>query len=420
MTKPRTSARPRRPSTPAEPRVMSRTRATAVDLAHMWRCLALAEAHRGRTAPNPIVGCVIVDARGEVISEGAHEGPGTKHAEADALGKLRGAKAARTRGATLYCNLEPCTHQGRTPPCVPAIKAAGIARVVIGSEDPIPDHGGGIASLRRAGISVVRALQAECDRANRPFLTWARWGRPAFTLKAAITLDGKIATWAGHSKWITGDDARADGHLERAKHDAILVGANTVVTDDPWLTARMHPNLRDPIRIVVDSKLRTPVTARLLPGHSAAQRKRSPRVIIATTLAAPASREKALVAMGAEVWRFRSHANGRVRIDELVKRLGEENILAVLVEGGGEVHASFLAAKYADEVILYMAPLAVGGRDAPSWIGGKGVKVMSAAYRFELTDARKIGPDLRLTYGRLPEPEPKGEDDPSAGFADDD
>lgn len=401
---------------------MSRPRAAtaAADAVHMQRCLELAEAYRGRTAPNPIVGCVIVDARGKVIAEGVHKGPGTKHAEADALGKLRGAKAGLVRGATLYCNLEPCSHQGRTPPCVPAIKEAGIARVVVGSEDPIPEHGGGIESLRRAGISVAHALRAECDRANRPFLTWAEQGRPAFTLKAAVTLDGKIATWAGRSKWITGDHARADGHLLRDRHDAVLVGSNTVLVDDPWLTARMYPNLRDPIRIVLDSQLRTPLDARLLPGRSAAQRKRSPRVIIATTLAAPASREKALVAMGAEVVRFRPHANGRVRIDELVKWLGDQDILAVLVEGGGEVHASFLAAGYADEVILYLAPLAVGGRAAPSWIGGKGVKVLTAAYKFELAEVRTIGPDVRLTYGRRPPPPPRDEADPFAGFADDD
>lgn len=384
----------------------------------MARCLELAEKYRGRTSPNPIVGCVIVDARGEVIAEGAHAGPGTKHGEADALAKLRGANAARAKGATLYCNLEPCTHQGRTPPCVPAIKAAGIARVVVGSEDPIAEHGGGIESLRRGGISVGRALRDECDRANRPFLTWARDGRPAFTLKAGVTLDGKIATWAGRSKWITGDHARADGMLLRDRHDAILVGVGTVLADDPWLTARMVPDLRDPIRIVMDSALRTPPTAHLLPGKSAAARAKSARTIIATTLAAPASKEKALVAMGAEVWRLRAQANGRVRLDDLATRLGDADITSVLVEGGGEVHASFLAARYADEVILYVAPRVVGGRAAPSWVGGKGVKVLSAAYEFEFEDMRKVGRDLRVTCGRAPEPTSAAQPDPLAGFAD--
>jgi diaminohydroxyphosphoribosylaminopyrimidine deaminase/5-amino-6-(5-phosphoribosylamino)uracil reductase len=374
--------------------------AREADTAHMARCLELAEQHRGRTAPNPIVGCVIVDARGAVIAEGAHRGPGLPHAEAAALAVLaRRGKRELARGGTLYCNLEPCLHQGRTPPCVPPIKDAGLARVVVGSEDPIPEHGGGIESLRRAGISVSRALVDECDRANRPFLTWARYGRPAFTLKAAVTLDGKIATWAGNSKWITGDHARADAHVLRDRHDAVLVGANTVLADDPWLTARMVDGLRDPIRIVLDSQLRTPATARVLP-----RGKASARVILATTDAASAAKEKALVARGAEVWRCRAHANGRVRIDELVRRLGDEGITSVLVEGGGEVHASFLAARYADEVILYVAPRAVGGHGAPSWIGGKGVKVLSAAYEFEFEDMRRVGRDLRVTCAVRPPP----------------
>ena len=200
----------------------------------MARALELAEKYRGRTAPNPIVGCVIVNARGEVIAEGAHKGPGTRHGEIDALAKL-GNKA---RGATLYVNLEPCTHHGRTPPCLPVVRDSGVARVVIGTEDPVPGHGGGIEALRRAGISVSRVLVDECDAANLPFLTWGVHRRPAFTLKAAITLDGKIATVKGHSKWITGDAARADVHHLRDTHDAVLVGAGTVLADDPWLTAR--------------------------------------------------------------------------------------------------------------------------------------------------------------------------------------
>ena len=379
------------------------TRARETDVAHLARCIELAEKYRGRTAPNPIVGSVIVGKRGVVLAEGVHKGPGTKHAEADALAKLRGAKAGLATGATLCCNLGPCMRQGRTPPCVPAITAAGITRVVIGSADPIPDHGGGIAALRRAGISVSRVSVAECDRANRPFLTWATLGRPAVTLKAGITLDGKIATVAGSSKWITGDAARADGHLLRDQHDALLVGVHTVLLDDPWMTARMSPNLRDPIRIVMDSRLRTPVGARLLPG----KRPGAPRTIIATTEAAPAAKEKALVARGAEVWRFPAQANGRVRLQALTRRLGAEGILSVLVEGGGELHASFLKEHLVDEVILYVAPCAVGG-PAPSWIGGTGVRELAAAYEFEFEDVRRIGRDLRVRCVRQP-PAPAGE-----------
>jgi diaminohydroxyphosphoribosylaminopyrimidine deaminase/5-amino-6-(5-phosphoribosylamino)uracil reductase len=359
------------------------------DARFMARALELAEKYRGRTAPNPIVGCVIVNARGEVIAEGAHRGPGTKHAEADALAKLGG----KARGATMYVNLEPCTHQGRTPPCAPAVKASGVTRVVIGTEDPVPGHGGGIEALRRAGISVTRALVAESDAANRPFLTWAMYSRPAFTLKAAITLDGKIATVAGHSKWITGERARADVHSLRNTHDAVLVGSNTVLRDDPWLSSRIEGG-RDPIRIVLDSKLRTPANAHLLP------KKKGPRTIIATSERASEAKARVLVKQGAEVWRFKTRANGHIPIEELARRLGAENLTSVLVEGGGEVHASFLDARLADEIVIYIAPKAVGG-PAPSWVGGKGVGTLAAAHGFQFEgEPLVLGEDIRLTAVR--------------------
>jgi diaminohydroxyphosphoribosylaminopyrimidine deaminase/5-amino-6-(5-phosphoribosylamino)uracil reductase len=355
----------------------------------MARALELAEKWRGRTAPNPIVGCVIVNARGDVIAEGAHKGPGTKHGEIDALAKL-GYKAP---GATMYVNLEPCTHQGRTPPCLPVVRDSGVARVVIGTEDPVPGHGGGIEALRRAGISVSRVMVDECDAANRPFLTWAMYQRPAFTLKAAMTLDGKIATIKGQSKWITGDAARADVHHLRDTHDAVLVGVGTVLADDPWLTARL-PRARDPIRIVLDSKLRTPPTAHLLP------KKKGPRTIIATTNDAPAAKERALVKAGAEVWRFPARRNGHVPLDHLVRALGDQNLTSVLVEGGGDVHASFLQAGYVDEVVLYIAPKIVGG-PAPSWVGGNGIATLQAAHRLQLVgEPERLGDDLKLVAVR--------------------
>lgn len=352
----------------------------------MRRALELADRYRGRTSPNPVVGCVIVDARGNVIAEGSHKGPGTKHAEADALAKIGG----KAKGATMYVNLEPCTHQGRTPPCAPAVKASGVARVVIGTEDPIPGHGGGIESLRRAGIAVSRALVPECDAANRPFLTWALYSRPAFTLKAALTLDGKIATVKGQSKWITGEVARADVHRLRDGYDAVLVGIGTVIADDPWLTSRL-PGARDPIRIVLDSKLRTPPDAHLLP------KKKGPRTIIVTTTKAPEAKERALVAAGAEIWRFPPRLNGQVPLDRLASQLGEQDITSVLVEGGGEVHASMLQANYADTIILYIAPKVVGG-PAPSWVGGKGLGTLASAYGFEYeAPPEQLGDDLKLT-----------------------
>lgn len=352
----------------------------------MARAIELAEKYRGRTAPNPIVGCVIVNKAGKVIAEGAHKGPGEPHAEVAALGKLGG----RAPGATMYSTLEPCMHHGRTPPCAPAVIAAGIARIVIGTEDPIPGHGGGMKALRRAKVKVARALIAECDASNRAWLIWARHRRPAFTLKAAVTLDGKIATITGESQWITGKLARADVHRLRSEHDAVLVGVGTVLADNPRLTARTAGG-RDPIRIIVDSTLRTPARSRAL--------ARGARRIVATTDAATVQRERAIARTGAEVWRFPVRSGG-VPLDHLARALAEQGITSVFVEGGGQVHASLLRAGLADELVLYLAPTVVGG-PAPSWVGGDGVSALADAHGFRFTGKPvQIGEDLRLTAVR--------------------
>ena len=372
----------------------------AGDEAMMRRCLALARRAEGRTAPNPIVGCVIVDRRGRVLAEGHHRGPGTPHAEAAALAALGG----RAPGATLYVSLEPCNHRdGGRAACAPAVRASGVARVVIGAMDPVPGHGGGARLLARAGVAVTRGvLGAACEDANAGFFTWARRGRPRFVLKAAVTLDGKLATVGGASRWITGELARADGRRVRERTGAILVGVGTVLADDPRLTART-PRGRDPVRIVVDSRLRTPPGARLLPATSGSR----VRTIIATTAAAPAARARRLEAAGAEVWRLPAGRTrggrgkaasraGRVDLAALAARLGAAGLTQVLVEGGAEIHAAMLAAGLADEVRLYVAPLVVGG-PAPSWVGGAGVAALADAWRFELAAApRRIGPDLML------------------------
>jgi len=370
------------------------------DRVHMARCLELAERYRGRTSPNPIVGCVIVDRAGKVLAEGAHAGPGTAHGEIAALRKLK----HKAKGATLYVNLEPCNHHGRTPPCAPAVRDAGVARVVIGMEDPIPGHGGGIELLRRAKITTtVGVLREACERANLPFLTWARHGRPAFTLKAAITLDGKIATVTGESKWITGPEARADVMRLRTTHDAVMVGIGTVLADDPQLTARVKGG-RDPIRIVLDTELRTPPTAKLLDNAGVAARPappeprpHAPRVILVAGTQAPAAREAALVARGADVWCVPTDANGRLDLAALARMLGDSGITSVLVEGGGEVHASLLAQGLADALVLYIAPKVVGG-PAKSWVGGPGLGAIAAAHAFEVDGAPvQLGHDLRVT-----------------------
>lgn len=350
------------------------------DRGHMVRCLELAARHRGRTSPNPIVGCVIVDRRGEVIAEGAHVGPGKDHAERAALKKLDD----QAKGSTLYVNLEPCNHHGRTPPCAPFVRASGVARVVIGAMDPIPGHSGGAALLKKAKIAVTTGVLREaCERANLPFFTWARHQRPAFTLKAAVTLDGKIATVAGDAKWITGPAAREDVMRLRNGHDAVLVGVGTVLADDPRLTARLRGG-RDPIRIVLDRELRTPTTAALLPGA------RGPRTIIVAAETASTAREAALVAKGAEVWRG-------LDLPALAQRLGGLGLTSVLVEGGGEVHASFLEARLADQLVLYIAPKIVGG-PAKSWVGGVGLAALVDAYGLVFDEETAfIGGDLRVT-----------------------
>ena len=368
-----------------------------IDRAHMARCLELAERYRGRTSPNPLVGCVIVDRHGKVIAEGAHRGPGTDHAEIVALKKLKG----KAPGATLYVNLEPCNHQGRTPPCAPVVRDAGLSRVVIGIEDPIYDHSGGIVVLRRGGIKVsVGVLAEECTRANRPFLTWSTFHRPAFTLKAAITLDGKIATISGLSKWITGPLARADVMRLRDHHDAVMIGIGTVLADDPWLTARL-PDARDPMRIVIDTHLRTPPTAHLLP------KKTGPRTILVCGQQASAEREAALVAKGAEIWRLKTHRNGRIDLYPLNAMLADAGICSVLVEGGGEIHAYMLERRFADELVIYLAPKVVG-RPAKSWVGGKGLASLTSAHKFIFdSEPVNLDGDLRITAVQAPIPEPK-------------
>jgi diaminohydroxyphosphoribosylaminopyrimidine deaminase/5-amino-6-(5-phosphoribosylamino)uracil reductase len=370
----------------------------ARDAHHIARCIELARRAEGRTAPNPMVGCVICGPDGAVLAEGWHRGPGSPHAEIDALAKLGG----RAPGATVYANLEPCHHvRGRrNPPCSRALAEAQIARLVIGIGDPIRGHAGGARFLARAhGVAVTRGvLRDACRRLNRGFITWARRGRPHITLKAAISLDGRIATGTGESQWITGPQARLDAHRLRDRADAVMVGIGTALADDPRLTVRGVRGGRDPIRVVVDSRLRTPPRARLLPANSAS----SARVVIATTRRASESRKRRLEAAGAEVWSLPS-AENRVSLAALGDVLGDAGITRVLVEGGGALHAGLLATDLADELVLYVAPIVLGGRGVqagPTWVSGQGVRALADAPRFRFDTARKVGQDLVLRARR--------------------
>jgi diaminohydroxyphosphoribosylaminopyrimidine deaminase / 5-amino-6-(5-phosphoribosylamino)uracil reductase len=370
------------------------------DARWMARCLELAAQAPGRISPNPRVGCAIVDGvdgKGALLAEGFHRGPGTAHAEVDALQRLGG----QARGATLYCNLEPCSHFGRTPPCAPAVAAAGVTRVVIGALDPVRGHGGGAALLRRAGIAVeTGVLEEECRAANRAFFTWGELGRPYVVLKAAMSLDGKIATASGESKWISGEAARQLGHRWRAELDAIVVGRATVAADDPQLTIRLPPGDAtadvpggwvDPVRVVVDSHARVSPRARVFA---------TPGTVVACLRDAPARRLAALRNVGAEPLPLPADRAGRVSIRALGRALGKRGVTSMLVEGGAELHASFLAARLVDELRLVVAPLVLGGRKAsagPSWIGGEGVTRLARAPRFApLSPPQPVGDDVLL------------------------
>ncbi len=368
---------------------------TEADLHWMGRCLELARKAEGRTSPNPLVGCVILGPDGTVVAEGYHKKAGTAHAEAVALAKLRGT----AKGCTMYVNLEPCAHRGkrRTAPCAPLVREAGIARLVIGMKDPIPDHSGGAAWLRRHGVDVVLGVRRdECLELNRAFVTWAQQSRPLFVLKAGMTLDGRVATRTGESKWITGEPARRDAHRLRAALDGILVGVETVRADDPALTVRGIRGAIDPVRIVLDSRLRTPPKSAVLPANSASKAG----CIIVTTKDAPAARERRLVDLGAQVWRLPAKA-GRVDVAKLAPKLAAADVTSVLVEGGGTVHASMFKAGLVDEVQLYVAPVAFGGdaeRGGPAWLGGGGIARIAQAHRLQFAGPpRMVGDDLVLT-----------------------
>jgi len=351
----------------------------------MRRALALARRARGRTSPNPMVGAVVAKG-GRTIAEGYHRRAGEPHAEAVALERA----GRRARGATLYVTLEPCCHQGRTPPCTEAVIAAGAARVVAAMKDPNPlVNGKGFARLRRAGIAVeVGLLEPEARLLNEVYCHYVATRRPFVTLKLAASLDGKIATRTGSSRWITGQPARLAVHRLRAESDAVLVGIGTALADDPRLTGRLGGS-EQPLRIVVDSRARLPAEAAMLREHGGP-------VIVATTRRAPKSRLEALRRAGAAVLLVRQR-QGRVDLGALLDALGRGEVTSVLVEGGSEMAGSLLEAGLVDKFVLFVGPLLVGGREAPTTAGGRGVARLEDALRLERMTVRRVGPDLMIT-----------------------
>jgi len=355
----------------------------ADDARWMARALELAARGRGLTSPNPMVGAVVVTG-GAVVGEGFHAGAGGAHAEVIALGAAGG----RARGATLYVTLEPCNHQGRTPPCAPAVIAAGVTRVVSAVRDPNPRvPGGGAEALRAAGVDVsVGVREDEARDLNRAFFTAMARHRPHVTLKAAMTLDGKIAAHDGASRWITGEAARREAHRLRSESDAVVVGIGTALADDPALDVRLgRPWPREPWRVVVDSQARLPCTARVLTAGTPA------RALVAVTDAAPAERVAALEATGATVLACKS-AGSHVDLVDLAGRLFALDVIALLVEGGAELNAGFLAADLVDRVAVFVAPKLVGGRGAPTPVGGPG-RALGDAVALTRASGRAVGDD---------------------------
>ena len=364
--------------------------ATTPHLHFMTLALRLAGKGRGKTSPNPMVGALVVK-NGRIVGRGYHHGPGQPHAEVLALNQA----GLRANGATLYVTLEPCCHLlKRTPPCVPAVLQSGVRQVVVAMVDPNPSvKGRGITALRRAGITVTTEVaQEEAAQLNRTYLHWVTTGRPYVILKAGMTLDGKVATAKGESRWITGPRARQDAHRLRSQVDAVVVGVGTVLKDNPTLTARRSDRplklaSRQPLRVVLDSRLRTPPTA------TVCARQDRGKTLIVTTNRAARSRRRPFELAGVELVSL-STKNGHVSLAAFMRMLGKRRITSVLIEGGSTVNAAALREKLVNHVVLYLAPTLMGGQDAKSVIGDRSPKRLAQALTLRDVMVRRIGKDL--------------------------
>jgi diaminohydroxyphosphoribosylaminopyrimidine deaminase/5-amino-6-(5-phosphoribosylamino)uracil reductase len=368
---------------------------TDTDRQHLVRAIELAEQGRGRVSPNPLVGAVIVH-DDEVLGEGFHGAYGSAHAEVEAIAA---AGARSLAGATMYVSLEPCCHHGQTPPCTAAIVAAGIGRVVVGSDDPSEHASGrGLGILRDEGIDVFVAdgeLAARARLLNQPFRKRARTGRPWILFKSAMTLDGKVATRAGDSKWISGEASRYRAHHWRAQCDAVAVGIGTALADDPLLTARVEGVHRQPRRIVFDSLARLPLRARLV------RDARDIPLTVVVSRAAPRTATDALETHGVEVI-VATGENEPARVRSALDQLGSAGVGSVLLEGGPHLAGAFLDAGEVDEIRLFLAPLVLGGRTARDPLEGEGVETIAEAVRALTLDVERVGEDV-LVSARLKE-----------------
>jgi diaminohydroxyphosphoribosylaminopyrimidine deaminase / 5-amino-6-(5-phosphoribosylamino)uracil reductase len=372
---------------------------TETDRRHLARAIDLASGGRGRVSPNPLVGAVI-GRQDEVLGEGFHQALGEPHAEVEAI---RDADGSDLTDATLYVSLEPCCHQGRTPPCTEAIRQAGIGRVVVASDDPSEHASGrGLGILRDEGIEVVVADGELATRArllNQPFRKHARTGRPWVLFKSAMTLDGKVATRGGDSKWISGEESRQLAHRWRAQSDAVAVGIGTALADDPQLTARISDPAyaveRQPRRVVFDSVARLPLSSQLV-----RDARRIPLTVVVSR-AAPRAATDALATHGADVI-VATGENETARVRSALDQLGADGIGSILLEGGPHLAGAFLDAGEVDEMRLFLAPMVLGGRTARDPLEGEGVDAIADAARALTLECERVGADL-LVSARIKE-----------------
>ncbi len=349
----------------------------------MKKAITLARKGLGRTSPNPMVGALVVR-KGMIVGRGVHQKAGSPHAEPIAIAQA----GKEARGATLYVNLEPCNHFGRTPPCTQAILDSGIKKVVFGLSDPNPKvKGGGADRLRSQGIEVVRGiLEEECRRLNEVYIKWITTGLPFVILKAAISLDGRIATRTGDSKWISNQRSRLLVHQIRNQVDGVLVGIGTVVKDDPLLTVRLpQGKIKDPWRIVLDPRLRISPKARILTGPN--------KTLVVIGTRASIYKKLELEKRGVEILSLPDQ-DGQFSIKELLVHLGRRGITSLLVEGGAEVYGSFLDERQVDKLIVFIAPCLIGGRKATGMIGGRGIARMTEALRFKEMRVKPLAGDI--------------------------
>lgn len=354
------------------------------DYDYMKLAISLAQATIGQTSPNPSVGAVLVK-DGKLIGTGSHLQAGTPHAEVHAIHQA----GSLAKNATLYVTLEPCNHYGKTPPCTDLIIKSGIKKVYVACLDPNPLVAGkGINKLKNAGIEVeVGLCMDEARQLNEKFFHYIQTKTPFVTLKAAVTLDGKTATKLGDSKWISSPQSRQDVHTLRHEHDAILVGINTVLQDNPLLTTRRPQGGKNPIRVILDSQLKIPLDSNVLLDQSA-------KTIIFTGNHVDSLKKEKIENLGAEII---SAATPNISIKEVLKILGQRNIMSLLVEGGSEVHASFVKCNAFQQIILYIAPTVIGGRNAFPFVGGIGSETINAGKKLYFTNIEQLGPDIKIT-----------------------